>query len=281
MSKEIKTIDDIVSVNNSPNIPDNSSLEKTKHSIKQRLGRLLMITEIKDKTLVPHLKQIKNEMFDNFCRTWVWKSEYINSIFRLYFNKDQDITIFKPQLQLFSQYFVSIPGVSESENIKVTQYIKTLLFIRKWLNPIIQTAKSFLLAAKIHALENMKYEDTEHVSTEYEVEYQKHIKDAFIKPHFQDSMLSQNYTLERFSLQKTTIADCFEQHEYQDLMIFALLWFHYFQKKSDVYDAFTSDQLDTLKISFTGAGFHPTTISLWVFLKIIEQLDFKNRLFSA
>ena len=62
MSEEIKKIDADISVDILLEKYEDSSLEKTKHSIKQRLGRLLMITEIKDTALVPELKQIKNEM---------------------------------------------------------------------------------------------------------------------------------------------------------------------------------------------------------------------------
>jgi hypothetical protein len=62
-------------------------------------------------------------------------------------------------------------------------------------------------------------------------------------------------------------------------MIFALMWFHYFDKKSEVYESFSDEQKKKTMISFKLHHFRPTTISLWAFLKIIENLDFKRHVF--
>ena len=98
-----------------------------------------------------------------------------------------------------------------------------LLFLRRGLAPIIQKAKSFLSIAQSHALEKMKLENIEGIYTGYDVEYQKDREDLFVKNHLQDSMVSQEYDLSWFSLQKNSIVDRFDQNNYQDLMVFALL----------------------------------------------------------
>jgi hypothetical protein len=114
----------------SSKIPQDPSADQIKLTIKQRLSRLLMSTERKDKALIPELIRIKDAMHTDFCLNGSWKSSYINDMFRLYDHKDQDITISKPQLALFSQYPVSIPEVPSTDPIKITQYIKTLRFVR-------------------------------------------------------------------------------------------------------------------------------------------------------
>jgi hypothetical protein len=131
-------------------VPEKDISEHTKHTFRQRLARLLMVTETKDKSLIGELSTIKDAMHENFCKEGTWKAEYINRIFRLYANKDKDIKISKPQFKLFSKYIVNVPGisqpqqaqqknpktkidttkVSQEETIRITQYLKTLRFIR-------------------------------------------------------------------------------------------------------------------------------------------------------
>lgn len=150
MTKKTSVITNTIPAKTAPETPDNSPSEKTKHTFRQRLARLLMTTETKnkDKNLVSELKNIKDAMHENFCKEGTWKSEYINRIFRLYADKNEDIKIFKPQFKLFSKYSVDVPGISkisqqkkqknavdapeapQEEVIRITQYIKTLKFIR-------------------------------------------------------------------------------------------------------------------------------------------------------
>lgn len=51
--------------------PVDPALEKTKLSIKNRLGRLLMITEIKnkDKKLLAEVIKAKDNLYEAFCAT--------------------------------------------------------------------------------------------------------------------------------------------------------------------------------------------------------------------
>lgn len=261
--------------------PEEPSSEQMKLTVKQRLWRLLMITERKDKSLVPQLVKIKDAMYENFCRTWTRESSYINKIFRLYADKDQDIKILKPQLKLFSQYPVTIPGVSMDQWLKVTQYIKTLKFIREWLSPIFNNIQSLTSEAKNFAAKKVSLENADMFHTHYDLEDEKQTEHGLAKQHLEESLVSQQCDLDRFLQESTLISTCFEDNNYQDLLSFALLWFHYFERKNDVYDAFTSEQLTTKYISFTLPGYHPTTLSLWTFLKIIEQLDFKKHLFAV
>lgn len=261
--------------------PEDASPEQIKLTNKQRLWRLLMITEIKDKTLVPELIKIKNDMYENFCRTWVWQSEYINKIFRLYANKDQDIKIVKPQLKLFSQYAVSIPDVPETEVLRVTQYIKTLKFIRTWLHSVLQEIQTLVQEAKSYAIAQLEMESSDTFHTGYDLEQQKQTEHDCAKQRVKELMSCKYYDQERFLQEQNIVASCLEDHNYQELMLFALLWFHYFERKNDVYDAFLLEQMETTNISFTLPGFHPTSISLWNFLKIIEHLNFKKHLFSV
>lgn len=260
---------------------DNLSPEQIKLTNKQRLWRLLMITEIKDKALVPDLIKIKNDMYENFCRTWVWKSEYINKIFRLYADKNQDIKILKPQLKLFSQYAVSIPDIPPTETLRVTQYIKTLKFIRRWLQPIIQEINLLVHDAKASAMKQLQTQHSGMIHTGYEMEDEKEAEHTLAKQRIKELMSSQQYDQERFLQEQTIVADSLKEDNYQELMMFALLWFHYFARKNDVYEVFFPQQLENTTISFTLPGFHPTNISLWAFLKIIEHLDFKKHLFSV
>lgn len=261
--------------------PEDASPEQIKLTNKQRLWRLLMITEIKDKTLVPDLIRIKNDMYENFCRTWVWQSEYINKIFRLYADKNQDIKILKPQLKLFSQYAVSVPDIPEGEILRVTQYIKTLKFIRRWLQPIIQEIKPLVQDAKTFAMKQLQTQYSGMIHTGYEMENEKEAEHALAKQRVKKLMSSQHYNQERFFQEQHIVADSLKEADYQELMVFALLWFHYFERKNDVYEAFLPEQMETTNISFTLSGFHPTSISFWAFLKIIEHLDFKKHLFSV
>lgn len=265
---------------------DDSSSDQITFTIKQRLWRLLMTTEIKDKKLVPQLIEIKNAMYENFCRTWIRKSSYINDIFRLYADKDQDIKFFKPQLKIFSQYPINIPDVSATQWLKVSQYIKTLRFVREWLQSTIQGIRPFVTDAKQYAEKQMRKENVDTFHTNFDMEDDKQKEHALAKQHLQTSMLSQKYDIDGhdydwFRQEQSIISDAPNANNYQDVMIFALLWFHYFNKKAEVYDAFLPEQLETQKITFTLPDFHPTTLSLWTFLKIIEHLDFKKHLFGV
>lgn len=271
--------------------PDELPSEKIKRSFKQRLGRLLMITETKDKDkkLNVELRSIKDTMYETFCKEGIWKSEYINRMFRLYADKNKDIKILKPQFKLFSKYIMSIPGIDENESIRITQYLKTLRFIRAWLNPIVQDIKALAKQANDHATEQLKMEGTEEIFSVFDNETNAESHHTIAKKYFKDALENeflkheplQKYNDERFLQEQTIIGDCFEDHDYQDLMIFALLWFHYFGKKNEVYDAFLPEQLETQQISFTIRQYNPTTISLWAFLKIIENLDFKKHIFMV
>lgn len=277
------TIDQSLSSENA----DDTSPEQMKFTIKQRLWRLLMTTEIKDKSLVPNLIEIKNNMYENFCRTWVWESSYIDKIFWLYADKDQDIKIVKPQLKLFSQYPLNVPDVSDKEAIRVTQYIKTLRFIREWLQSTIQGIRPLVADAKQYAEQQVRKENVGTFHTNFDMEDEKQNEHVFAKQHLQTSMLSKKYDLDGqydydwFLQEQNSISDTHDANNYHDIMVFALLWFHYFNKKSEVYDAFLPEHLETKKITFTLPDFHPTTLSLWAFLKIIEHLDFKKHLFAV
>lgn len=265
---------------------DESSSENTKRSIKNRLWRLLMITDIKDKKLKPKLKEIKDEMYATFCRTWVREAEYVDRMFRIYANIDQDIRIFKPQFALFSQYPIHVKDVPTEESLKITQYMKTLRFIRNGLNWFMQHIKYMSSLAKDHAKWIIQSESTDEMfNTDYERETEAEKFRALAKKHLKHSMETvlpwsqQKYDWDWFVQEKNIIADTFEDNNYQDLMKFAMLWFHYFDKKSDVYDAFMPEQL-SMMIHFTVPGFRPTAISLREFLNVIEHLNFKKHLFS-
>lgn len=262
---------------------EESSSEKMKYTFKQYLGRVLMITETNrkniSKEMIAELIKAKDEMYNAFCKQGVWKSEYIDRMFRLYADKNQDIKILKPQLKIFSKYLMSIPDIDASEPIRITQYLKTLRFIRAWLDPLLQEIKSFAKEAKNHATQELKTNDD--AFTVFDNEAYAEAKNILAKQYLHETMSEQKYDQDRFMTEKNVISDCLEKNNYQDLMIFALLWFHYFEHKYEVYDAFMPEQLQTLQIPFTLPGFHPTTISLWAFLKIIEQLDFKKHVFSV
>ncbi len=262
-------------------ISQEPSADQIKLTMKQRLSRLLMSTERKDKSLIPELITIKNAMHENFCHTGSWQSSYINDIFRLYMHKNQDITISKPQLALFSQYAVNIPDVPSTDPIKITQYIKTLRFVRAWLQPLIGTIRSLVTDAKHYWSEQMKTEGTAIYNTSYDMEDDKQKEHKIAKEYLKKSMSSQKYNHDWFLQEQAIIAGTPDANNYQDLMAFALLWFHYFGKKSEVYDSFLPQQLETTKVSFTLPGFHPTNVTLWTFLKIIEHLDFKKHLFAV
>ncbi len=264
--------------------PEEDILDKSNYTIKQYLGRLLLFTDT-NKTLKPVLRKIKDEMYENFCRTKIFKSEDINKIFRLYADKHQDIRISKPQLKLFSKYPITVPDVAETENLRITQYIKTLKFIRKWLRPMMQNIQLLASDAKTHAADQMK-KNVGVMYSDYEGESEKATEHEIAKKYFTTWMetdswrFSQTYDQKRFFLEQDVIVDYIKHNDYQDLMIFALLWFYYFKKPNVVYEAFTPEELQWLTVSFTLPGFHPTSLSLWAFLKIIEHLDFK-RLFTV
>gem|GEM_PF-6690422 len=147
-----------------------------------------MITDIKDTALSPNLKKIKNEMYDVFCRTGIWKSEYINKIFRLYADKEQDIRITKLQLNFFSKYDLHIPDISETEKISVTQYVKTLKFLRHNLSPLLQQIKIFVSLAKTRASEQMKAENTDEIFSDFDRETEKAEEHALSRQYLQQSM---------------------------------------------------------------------------------------------
>jgi hypothetical protein len=115
----------------------------------------------------------------------------------------------------------------------------------------------------------------------YDIEDQKQKEHMLAKKHLEAGMEQEWYTQEWFLAQEKMISSHMDAQNYQVLMEFALLWFHYFWKRSAVYDAFSSQQFDTFMVSFTLPGFHPTSISLWTFLTIIEHLDFKKHIFSV
>jgi hypothetical protein len=71
-------------------------------------------------------------------------------------------------------------------------------------------------------------------------------------------------------------------NDYQELMMFAVLGFHYFKKKDAVYNAFTPEQLES-QIPFDLPDYpldDPYLISLKDLLGILEQLNFKTHLFD-
>ena len=144
-------------------------------------------------------------------------------MFRLYVDKEKDIRIFKPQFKLFSKYAISVPDVSETEPIRVTQYIKTLRFIRKGLGPMMHQIKHLASVAKTHASEEIKKENVYENYTGYDRENEKQTEHSIARKHLKESMETQKYDSDRFLQEQTIIADCLKDNNYQDLMIFALL----------------------------------------------------------
>jgi len=152
-------------------------------------------------------------------------------MFRLYAEKNKDIKILKPQFKLFSKYIMDIPGIDEKDTVRVTQYLKTLRFIRAGLNPILQDLKALAKDSHDFASKQSKTNITEDTFTVFDNEANAEIQHDFAKKYFNDMLENhflkhqslQKYDQERFLQEQTIIADCFEDHDYQDLMIFALL----------------------------------------------------------
>lgn len=287
LQRKKKNVDEVVPSEDS----DKPMSEEVKRSFVDKIFRLLIVTDLTPEELKPDLVRIKDDMYKNFSQNGVRWSDYVNNIFWLYANKDQDIVISKPHLKLFSKQIVTISDVPQEEQLKVPQYIKTLKFIRARMNPLMQNIKYFISIAKDHGVSRSNWEH-ENIpfntafDKEAEIEFEKKQANIYAHEHFKKSMETvlpgsqQKYDWDRFQQEQILISDTFDQNNYQDLMIFAFLWFHYFDQKNAVYDAFMEEKLHSIKITFTAPwSKHPTDISLYAFLKIIEKLNFKKHLF--
>ena len=256
---------------------ENPPSENIKRSARKRLGRVLMITEFGRNAEVT---KTKDELYDSFdAASWSFDSKYANHLFRLYADKDKDITITKAHF--FAKYTINIPDVPKEEAIRLTHYIKTLRFIRNWLKPVTHQIKSFASDAKTHAAKKISTENADEVYSTYDRENEKLAEHNTAKGHLRKLMEEKGYDRDRFNQEKDIISGYFQKNNYQDLMVFALFGFYYFDRKQDVYEAFTSEQRKNIIISFDMPGFRRTSVPLWTFLKIIEHLDFKKHLFSV
>jgi|GEM_PF-1536734 len=185
----------------------------------------------------------------------------MNRIFWLYADKDKDIAITKAQL-LIPKYLINIPEIPEEETIKLTQYIKILRFIRNSLNPIMHQIKSLVSNAKKHAEIRIRLESTDEVYSTYDSENEKLAERTIAKDRLKESLEEIGYDRNRFTGEKAVISDSFEENNYQNLMVFALFGFHYFNKKHEVYDAFMPEQHKDIVVSLDIPGFRKTNISL-------------------
>ncbi|MFA7717588.1 MAG: hypothetical protein WC875_02645 [Candidatus Absconditabacterales bacterium] len=255
---------------------------------KPSLLKILLTTETskESKHLRPSLRPIKRKLAENFSLSdKSFQGDDLNELLWIYLNEGTDITIKDEQKKHLPEYKakITLAPPSEFKEMPLHHYIallnsiiKTLfLFFECDIKPLIEKAKKLALQ------DNPRQEGDVYTVGERELQY------AYVhgsaKQHF-DGLMEEKleYDQDRFDKQCAQISGTFAQNSYKELMVFALLGFHYFDKKNDVYAAFTPECLES-QISFDLPDYPEEssyTLSVKEFLQIMEQLNFKKNLFD-
>ncbi len=274
------------------NISDDDPLElieslsqEQKLSRKQRLMKLFLTTELKNKHLWKPLGEAKSSLIRNF-RHWTFKSSDINKFFWIYFNEGKKIYIAKHLKKYLPKYKVDMWWDFNDMDITLQQYLLLLKHIKIAVDPFVEKVQPIIAQAEAYALAEMKNEFPEDSFTEYQWHDEKEFYRNAIKKRLLELMPAvfdhQNiYTADRFEQEKDHVYDKLIQGDTSAVIVFALLWFYLFGNKHEVYNTFSAQELDT-KIQFISSSdssfVYP--IALRDLLTLILQLDFKSKFFK-
>lgn len=270
------------------NVVENTNYEKkesstTKLSIKQQLTKLFLTSDIKNKKLWKPLRTSKTELIKNFHDGW-FDVSYVNTLFRVYFHDHKDIYMPRYLKWLIHKQWVFIDRLDDP--VPLDMYFYVLKKIRVELEPFTKSIQKLLAVSKVYDISDTdKQESDETILSDQENTIEQH--HMFDKQQLSNVLTSEVSaddvcSPEWFSSLCTSIGTSRQENSYKDLIVFAVLGMHYFDKKHLVYSAFTPEQLAIPLFLSWWSKKNPVEIvfTLEEFLAIIDQLNFKKHFFD-
>ncbi len=259
-----------------------SDLKQDKLSRKQKIMKLLLTTELKNKHLWKPLREAKTDLIRNF-KNGSFESQDVNVLFWIYFHEDKDVFVATHLKKYLWKYTVNIDGISQDNPITLHHYLELLKSIRHELAPLVASLKPLVDTSVAHAHKVVKEEFSEEVFSDYQVQTEAEILRTTIKNTLLSSIKKElsicQCTLERYQQEKNSIGDKFVSGDIFAVIKFAVLGGNLFEHMNDVFHAFSSEQLDQY-IDFSSVYHIPISLSLRDFLTIIDQLNFKKNFFK-
>jgi len=261
---------------------DSSEVHTQKLTRKQKLMKLFLTTELKNKHLWKPLRDAKDSLIRNF-QNWSFKTSDINQIFWIYFNEDKNIHITSHLKKYLPKYTVEMDWSSKDFNITFQQYLLFLEYIKIQTDPFVQQIKPLVGEATKYAHTLIAKDSSDGMFSEYQMqdenkffcEKTKEKLSSLMELKFTDKHL---YTKDWFNRERKNINQKLLQHDYSSVCIFALLWCHLFDSKHEVFNAFPPEILNK-QVDFVSSSNENNSITLKDFLTIISHLNFKEKLF--
>lgn len=253
--------------------------EQKKLSMKRQLMKLFLTSDIKNAKLWKPLRLSKTELIRNLHDGWFDVAK-VNSLFWIYFHDHKDIHTPRHLKWLISKQHVFVDRVDHP--FSLDEYLFILKKIRVALEPFTKSIQKLLDLSKAVAPKNT---DNLAVSSKQKADEDYHpmfTKQQLVNEASSELHADEICTDTWFSSLCTTIWTTREQNNYQDLILFAVLGMHYFDKKQLVYSAFSQEDVENATLHFEASTRHEASIdlSLWEFLAIVDQLNFKKHFFD-
>lgn len=258
-------------------------IPKKKLSINQHLMKIFLTSDIKNKKLWKPLSSVKSELIRNFHDGW-FDANKVNALFWVYFNDNRDIFVPRHLQSFVAKQEVFVDGVDCS--LVLDEYFSILQKIRVTLEPFTQNIQQFLTLAKDYAHDVVHRQGIDDMYSSFDQEevseqYLTIAKKKFLSLLASEKNADDIFTDAWFTSLCDTIWNTREKDAYKDLIYFAVLGMHYFNKKNLVYRALSQENLINSPVSFVATkGDELIEITVWDFLAIVEQLNFKKNFFD-
>lgn len=259
------------------------SAEKDKLSRKQKLMKLFLTSDLKNTKLWKPLQSVKESMIKNF-HDWGFDSSDVDKLFRIYFNEHKDVFIPKHLKGRITHFKVFVSQMPNNTKLALHEYLYVLRNIRKQINDFMIAIEPLKKTAHDYADLEMKETLEDDIYTDFDRDATQQQHRALAKAKFSDLMQASSdvsYDRDRFQQEMSILPDTRRLNNYKDITVFALLGFHYFDKKNLVYSIFSDQQLEE-ELVFDLPKYQPDKVSLTLeeYLHLIEKIDFKNKVFS-
>lgn len=163
----------------------------------------------------------------------------------MYFHDHKDVYVPRYLKSLVAKQEVFVDRVDDP--VSLDNYFSVLKKIRSELEPFTKSIQKLLAVSKVYAIDDVEKKEADVLlASEQENILEQHSM-------LDKQQLSNVLTLEVaaddictdmwFSSMCKSIGDSRKQNKYKDLIVFAVLGMHYFDKKHLVYSAFTAEEL--------------------------------------
>jgi len=253
--------------------PDVSSLSKL--SAKQKLAKLFMTSDVKNRKLRKPLRAAKSELITNFHDGGV-DVDKVNTLFWVYFHDHKDVFIPRYLKWFSTNCVVFVDRMWEETSFSLYTYLRLLKHIRVEIEPFTKQIQQLLAIAKEHA--RKETDDQEEEMEQYSLFTKQKFSNLLTSTFDQDGLYTEEWFMQTFE----SIWATWDTPWYKELILFAILGMHYFDKKHMVYKAFDTRSLASSLMFSVGSQKKPEsiTITLEEFLALIDQLNFKKHFFA-